>query len=60
MDARRGRGVDRGRACAKSDTAKTDTDAAKTAGAPGKSKINIAMIAKASTNPVFLAGAHRR
>ena len=42
-------------ACAKSETAKVDTSGAKTASGTGKTKINIAMIAKASTNPVFLA-----
>lgn len=40
--------------CAKNETAKIDTGGAKTSSAPGKSTIHIAMIAKASTNPVFL------
>lgn len=43
-------------ACSKGDSAKSDTNAAKQAGAAtGKNKINIAVIAKSSTNPVFLA-----
>jgi ribose transport system substrate-binding protein len=45
-------------ACGKTDTAKTDSSAPKQAGATtgtGKNKINIAVIAKSSTNPVFLA-----
>ena len=41
-------------ACGKSEQAKPDSTAAKAA-APGKDKITIAMIAKSSNNPVFLA-----
>jgi ribose transport system substrate-binding protein len=41
-------------ACGKSDQAKPDSSAAKTAAGPAKNKITIAMIAKASNNPVFL------
>src|SRR5690349_22726658 len=43
-------------ACSKGENAKTDSGAPKQAGAAtGKIKINIAVIAKSSTNPVFLA-----
>jgi ribose transport system substrate-binding protein len=42
-------------ACGKGEPAKTDTGGAKQAGTTGKNKISIAMIAKSSTNPVFLA-----
>jgi ribose transport system substrate-binding protein len=42
-------------ACGKSDQAKPDSTASKSAAAPAKNKITIAMIAKSSNNPVFLA-----
>jgi ribose transport system substrate-binding protein len=43
-------------ACSKGESAKTDSGTPKQAGATtGKNKINIAVIAKSSTNPVFLA-----
>jgi ribose transport system substrate-binding protein len=42
-------------ACGKSDQAKPDSAATKAASAPAKNKITIAMIAKSSNNPVFLA-----
>jgi ribose transport system substrate-binding protein len=43
-------------ACTKGDTSKGDTSAgASSANTPAKNKITIAMIAKSSTNPVFLA-----
>ena len=41
--------------CGKSDQAKPDSAASKAAAAPAKNKITIAMIAKSSNNPVFLA-----
>ena len=42
-------------ACGKTDQAKPDSVASKAAAAPAKNKITIAMIAKSSNNPVFLA-----
>jgi len=42
-------------ACGKSDQAKPDGAASKAADTPAKNKITIAMIAKSSNNPVFLA-----
>jgi ribose transport system substrate-binding protein len=42
-------------ACGKTEQAKPDSSSAKTAAAPAKNKITIAMIAKSSNNPVFLA-----
>jgi ribose transport system substrate-binding protein len=42
-------------ACSKGDQAKPDAAASKAAAAPAKNKITIAMIAKSSNNPVFLA-----
>jgi ribose transport system substrate-binding protein len=42
-------------ACGKSDQGKPDSAASKAAATPPKNKITIAMIAKSSNNPVFLA-----
>jgi ribose transport system substrate-binding protein len=42
-------------ACSKADQAKPDSATSKSAAAPAKNKIRIAMIAKSSNNPVFLA-----